>query len=50
MFDVAGQQTKHGEYQGFIFLRGQLDYEKKRSYTMTLVAAVSPSMGTVFTP
>ena len=44
MFSVAGQQVRQGEYQGFVSLNGQLDYEQKRSYTMTILAAVSNSM------
>ena len=43
MFNVAGQQVRQGEYQGFVSLNGQLDYEQKRSYTMTILAAVSNS-------
>ena len=41
MFSVAGQQVRQGEYQGFVTLNGQLDYEQKRSYTMTILAVVS---------
>ena len=40
MFNVAGQQVRQGEHQGFVSLNGQLDYEQKRSYTMTILAAV----------